>query len=664
MLGRQDIAARPGQHIWTAGPRALCALLLIGAAVASCTQPRAPDVGWLSYGADESNTKYSPVSQIDTDNVGELGIVWRRPGVAPELTDEHPDLSPLGAFLSTPLMVDGVLYASNAVGLVEAFDPATGETLWIQEPLEEGFQGVAGRSTRGVAFWGSDASGRILAVRGDQLISLDPETGMLDPSFGDRGRVNLSYDTPYPGNFGWRAPPMVVGDVVVIGGCQDCGDDFGSRAEQVSEDVRGFDVRTGEHLWTFHVVPQPGEFGHDTWGGGTSAGAAGAWVPLAADPELGHVYLPLGSPYAANYGGHRPGENLFANSLVALDVETGERVWHYQLVHHDLWDYDPASAPILGDITVDGRPVRAVMQLTKAGFVFTFDRMTGEPVWPIEERPVPPSTVPGEQASPTQPFPTRPPPFDRQGVSVDDLIDFTPELRAEALEIAEEYLLGPLYTPPVVEADGVRGTLTLPGATGAANWNGGAFDPETGMLYVMSHTHTWQNGLVRPPPDTEAAIEWMHGPAGEFCCEAFEVYGPDGLPLVKPPYARITAFNMNSGEMVWEAPNGDGPRDHPRLRDLDLPPLGSAGRGAPLLTESLLFAGEGDEVIVATPRGGGGNMFRAFDKVTGGVLWETELPAGGTTGAPITYIHGGRQYILVATSGRDDPHEWIAFALP
>ena len=660
MRDRRNIAAESEWRPWPVVARTLCALLLVGAA-APCSDP---EVEWRSYGGDDGNTKYSPVSQIDPENVGELGIVWRRPGVASELADEYPDLSPSRAFLSTPLMVDGVLYASNAVGLVEAFDPATGETLWIQELLEEGFQGVAGRSTRGVAFWGNGANGRVLAVRGDQLISLNPETGMLDPSFGDSGRVDLTYDTPHPGNYGWRSPPIVVGDVVVIGGCQRCGDDFGDRKEHVSEDVRGYDVSTGEHLWTFHVVPRPGEFGHDTWGGGAS-GAGGAWVPLAADPELGYVYLPLGSPYSANYGGHRPGENLFANSLVALDVETGERVWHYQLVHHDLWDYDPASAPILGDITVDGRPIRAVMQLTKAGFVFAFDRVTGEPVWPIEERPVPASTTPGEQASPTQPFPSKPPPFDRQGVSVDDLIDFTPELRAEALEIAEEYDLAPLYTPPTVESDGMRGTLTLPGATGAANWNGGAFDPETGMLYVMSHTHPWQNGLVRPPPDAGATIEWIHGPGGEFiCCEAYEVYGPDGLPLVKPPYARITAFDMNSGDKVWEAPNGDGPRDHPRLRHLNLPPLGSAGRGAPLLTRSLLFAGEGDEVIVATPRGGGGNKFRAFDKVTGRVLWETELPAGGTTGAPITYIHGGRQYIVVATSGSNDPPEWIAFALP
>ena len=649
---------------------------------------------WRSYASDKANTKYTPLDQIDRDNVGKLRVLWRRPGVDPELTQAFPDLNPYNGFQSTPLMIGGVLYTSNSIGLVEAIDPGTGETLWIQEPLHEGFRGMAGVSTRGVAHWSNGSSRRIFSVRGDYLVSMSAETGSLDRDFGDEGKVHLKRPGPRgPFPAGGTSGPIVVADVIIVGGGR--GDDFPVLTESAAEDIRAYDVRTGRLRWTFHVVPRTGEFGSETWEDDSwkIGGGIGAWPPLTVDEELGYVYLPLSSPMHSFYGGHRPGQNLYGNSLVCLDARTGERVWHYQLVCHDLWDYDLASAPVLGDITVAGKPIKAVMQITKHGFLFVFDRVTGEPVWPIEERPVPASTTPGEKAWPTQPFPTKPAPFDRQGLTVDDLIDFTPELRAEALEIVKPYVLGPLFTPPSVAAPGhTQGTISVPGASGAGNWNGGAFDPETGIFYVASHTHPWVNDLVRPPALVEATTPYTHGPAAEgppeYTLPSFErpqdlmellgsvsdgdpsdggdqyfIYGPGGLPLVKPPYGRITAIDLNSGEHVWVAPNGDGPRNHPRLRHLNLPPLGQQGRAAPLLTKTLLFIGEGDPVIISTPRGGGGNKFRAYDKATGDVVWETEL-AAGTTGAPMSYLWNGKQYIVVAIGGVDHAAEWVALGLP
>ena len=652
----------------------LCLVLLVVQPNQVHAQQSAFHGEWRSYASDKANTKYTPLEQIDRDNVSKLRVLWRRPALDPGITETFPDLNPSNVLQATPLMIGGVLYTSNSVGLVEALDAGTGETLWIQEPLYEGFRGMAGRSTRGVAHWSSGSSQRIFSVRGDYLLSMSAETGSLVRDFGDGGKVDLRRGgPPEPFPAGGTSGPIVVGDVVIVGGAG-AGSDFPVVKEGIpAEDIRAYDVRTGRLRWTFHVMPQPGEFGFETWEDDSwkIGGAIGAWPPLTVDEELGYVYLPLSSPMHSFYGGHRPGQTLFANSLVCIDAKTGERVWHYQLVHHDLWDYDPASAPVLGDITVDGKQIKAVMQLVKHGFLFAFDRVTGEPVWPIEERPVPPSTTPGERAWPTQPFPTKPAPFDRQGITVNDLIDFTPELRAEALEIVKPYVLGPLFTPPSVAADGhTQGTISVPSALGGANWNGGAFDPETGIFYVPSHTIPWVNDLVRPPPLLEATTPYMHGPqaAGPLtsdgdCCAQYEISGPDGLPLVKPPYGRITAIDMNTGEHVWMAPNGDGPRNHPRLRHLNLPPLGQQGRPAPLLTKTLLFIGEGDPIIGATPRGGGGNKFRAYDKATGDVVWETALTAG-TTGAPMSYLWNGKQYIVVAIGGVDHPAEWVALGLP
>jgi glucose dehydrogenase len=366
-------------------------------------------------------------------------------------------------------------------------------------------------------------------------------------------------------------------------------------------------------------------------------------------------------------GGHRPGDNLFSNSLVALDAATGERVWHFQMVHHDLWEYDTVGPATLGDITVDGRRIKAVMQPSKTGWVYVFDRETGEPVWPIEERPVPQSTVPGEYTSPTQPFPTKPPPFDRQGVTEEDLIDFTPELRAQALALADSLILAPIFTPPVLVSDapeGKLGVFTSPGGWGAGNWNTGAFDPETGVYYAVSHTLPWVLGLAELT-DSDTTLDYGYiyrgrsvRPRGRRARIDIE-----GLPIVKPPYGRITAIDMSRGEHLWMVANGDGPRDHPLIADLDLPPLGNANRPTPLVTKTLLFIGEGSDAIMGTPEGMWGTTFRALDKATGELIWETDLGAG-TTGGPMTYLHNGKQYIVVAVGGRDHFPEFVALGLP
>ena len=661
----------------------LMALALADAAPARAQQsaearPAAPE--WRYFGADAAFTRYSPLDQIDHANVGELQIAWRRPAVDPELRAAFPDLAVNAYLRSTPILVDGVLYAPNALGLLEAFDPATGETVWRQAPFAATEQEVAGSSTRGAAYWtDGTAQPRLLLVRGGYLYALDAATGRRVPAFGlaDQGRVDLDWEHELAGEFDWSAGPIVVGDVVVVAGITGGAGDGGVVREAAPEDVRGFDVRTGELRWTFHVVPRDGELGAETWGDGSGAysGDLGSWCCLAADEELGLVYVPLSAPTGMVYGGHRPGDNLFSDSLVALDAATGERVWHFQMVHHDVWEYDTVGPPTLGEITVDGRRIKAVMQPSKTAFLYVLDRVTGEPVWPIEERPVPQSVVPGERTAATQPFPTKPPPFDRQGVTVDDLIDFTPELRAAALEAVERLVLGPLFTPPWPRNDevgGKLGTLAVPGGWGAGNWHTGAFDPETGIYYAVSHTMptVWS---VAPPAGEDATLAWAT-PRGEEL--RVPTPRPHGLPITKPPYGRITALDLNRGELAWMAPNGDGPRNHPRLKDLDLPPLGIPNRPAPLVTGSLLFLGEGSDAIIGTLRPDGdpadpeqdqswrwGRTFRAYDKATGEVVWETELPAG-TTGGPMTYLHEGRQYIVVAVGERDQIPEWVALALP
>lgn len=607
-------------------------------------------VEWSAYGGNLASQFYSPLDQIDAENVGDLRIVWRwhagNFGPRPEIKNEV-----------TPLMIDGVLYATaGTTRNVAAIDATTGETLWLWRPDEgERFeQSPRKMSGRGVAYW-TDGAGdeRILTVTpGFHLVALDAETGLPVREFGEAGIVDMMQRLRGPADnieITSTSPPIVVGDVVVVGPAHGVGARLSSK-EQTKGDVRGFDARTGELLWTFHTVPEPGELGYDTWleGSALYTGNTGVWAPMAADPELGLVYLPVEMPTSDMYGGERPGANLFGNSLVAVDARTGERVWHYQLIHHDIWDWDNPTSPILLDVEIDGRPVKAVVQLTKQAFAYAFDRETGEPLWPIEERRVPASDVPGEWTSPTQPFPTKPAAYDRQGVSEDDLIDFTPEIKQAALEMLGDLRMGPMFTPPsLLEADdGTRGTLVLPHYGGGANWEGGAADPETGMLYVASQTNPAVFAL-RPDPDfTDIRYVFASGPVPD----------PFGLPLVKPPWGRITAIDMNTGEHAWMVPNGATPEDvanNPALEGIEIPQTGKVSRAMLLVTKTLLFAGEGY---------GGDPILRALDKATGETIAEIELP-GATSGKPMSYMIDGKQY-LVVTVGRDQPAELVALALP
>jgi quinoprotein glucose dehydrogenase len=437
-----------------------------------------------------------------------------------------------------------------------------------------------------------------------------------------------------------------VNGVVVVGSSHSDGP---ALKEGVPGQVKGFDAETGKLLWTFSTIPQTGEFGEDTWkdGSNTYTGSANVWTSISADAELGYVYLPTSTPTNDFYGGHRLGDNLFAESLVCLNVKTGERVWHFQTTHHGLWDYDLPSAPNLIDITVDGKTIKAVAQVSKQGFTYTFDRATGEAVWPIEERAVPQSTVPGEETSPTQPFPTKPPAFTEQGVTKDDVIDFTPELKAEALAILETFNYGPLFTPPMVG----KSTIQKPGYGGGANWPGAAFDPETGYLFIPTMNHPSVVAVDKPDP-SRSNFRYTRSRTEELA-------GPDGLPLLKPPYARIVALDMNAGTKVWSAVNGgDGPIDHPRIKDLNLPAMGSNGRAAAMVTKRLLFVTEGSGRS-GSARGGGPNL-RAFDKLTGELLATVELP-GPATGVPMTYMLDGKQYVVVAVG--TTPAKLVALGL-
>lgn len=662
-------------------------LLAAGAAMVS-SQGRT--VEWRYFGGDRAFTRYSPADQINRDNVKNLRVVWRRPAVDDKLKDAFPNLRVNQYLRSTPIMIDGLLYAQDVHGFVSAFDAGTGATVWQQEPFARTSEEATGQSTRGVDYWKGSGDQRVFVVRGEYLYALNAKTGKTYPDFGDKGRASLHFtEHSLAGRFSDSTGPLVVGDVVVVTGNTSGAGDGGNKKEAAPENVRGFDARTGRLLWTFNVVPQAGEYGNDTWGGESwkVAGDLGAWNPMSADEQLGYVYIPLTSPTASSYGGWRPGDNLYSDSLVALDAKTGKRVWHYQMIHHDLWEYDNVGPATLADLTVDGRKIKAVIQPNKNGFLYVLNRVTGEPVWPIVERPMPASTVPGERAAATQPIPTKPPPFDRQGATEDDLIDFTPELRRQALEAAKPYLLGPLYTPPSIrsdDADGKRGTLTVPGAWGAGNWNTGAFDPETGMYYAVSMTMAGTRGLRSTKGVETATMEYAGGgpaappPGGDgAAATTAPPANPDpnfveglgtqvaGLPLVKGPYGRITAFNLNAGDLVWMVANGDGPRNHPLLKGLNLPPLGVPNRPAPLVTKTLLFLGEGSDAIIGTPQApwAWGKKFRAYDKATGKVIAEIELPSGAT-GAPMTYMHKGKQIIVVPIGAKDHPAEFVGLGLP
>jgi len=644
---------------------ALAALLALSALSALSTtslllqaQDRTRAGEWRSTGGDSSFMRYSPLDQITRGNVKNLRVLWRRPAVDPKLKEQFPKLRMNNYLRATPTMAGGVLYAENAAGLVEAFDAATGQSIWRQELAPEMERETNASSNRGLDLWTRGSERRIMTVRNGFLYALDPGTGRVIPTFGAGGRVSLVPTGAR--SFGWSSGPIVVGDVIVIAGNVDGAGDSGQKwMGSAPEDVRGYSVRTGGLLWTFHVVPREGEPGAETWGNESwkQSGDLGSWCCVSADEELGYVYVPFTAPTAAYFGGHRPGDNLYSNTLVALDARTGKKIWHFQTVHHDLWEYDLIGPATLGDITVDGRRIKAVMQPSKTGFLYVFDRVTGKPVWPIEERPVPASTVPGEHAALTQPFPTKPPPFSRHGLTEDDLIDFTPELRAKARALTKEFVFGPIFTPPALVAEGSggsQGTIMVPGSWGAGNWNTGAFDPETGYYFAFSHEIP---RVYRIAKATEADAHMAY-----FSPNRDAPY-IDGIPVIKPPYGRIVAIDLNRGAHVWTAVNGDGPRNHPLLKGLNLPPLGVASRPTALVTKELLFIGEGSNVFGGVEPSMWGKKFRAYDKATGQVVWETELPSG-TTGGPMTYLVKGKQIIVVPIGSREEPAEWIALGLP
>src|SRR5215469_3937902 len=660
--------------------------------VAAMAQQGGKNVEWRTYGSDKAFTRYSPLDQINRDNVQNLRVVWTRPAVDPLIKDKFPDLSPSNYFRGTPIMINGVLYAPDGVGLTEAFEAATGKTKWVQQPVEPTLKEAAGQSTRGIAYWQKADQERLVSARGEYLYSIDLKTGLPDRNFGDGGRVFLRWQTPDSAPYFGFPGPFIVNDVIVVGGNGGgkAGGGYGDGGfdpKARPEDIRGYDMFTGKLLWTFHILPVPGESGRDTWGKGSAdyVGNMAAWASLTADEQLGYVYIPLSAPTASHYGGHRPGKNLYSDSIICLDVKNGKLVWYYQLIHHDLWEYDSATPPVLANLNVDGKRIRAVIATNKTGFLYVFDRVTGQPVWPIEERPVPKSTVSGEETWPTQPFPTKPPPFDRQGFSEADLIDFTPELHKKALEIASHYVMGPLYSPPSIRSDepeGQRGTLVLPGGWGSGNWNTSAFDPATGMYYAVSMTQAGSYGIVRNP-DLESPMLYGiadrqrnqqqqnggQGPQPALPPQQNEFRPPasplniDGLPIWKPPYGRVTAYDMNKGTIAWMAANGDGQRNHPLLKGLDLPPLGNIGRPAPLLTKTLLIVGDSSDAVMGQAGVSGPAKLRAFDKATGKVIAELDLPVG-TTGGPMTYIADGKQYLVVPVGGRSYGAGWIAFALP
>jgi quinoprotein glucose dehydrogenase len=491
-------------------------LLTVGAVLPAAAQTGAAGGEWRTYGGDLGNTRYSPLDQINAENFNKLEIGWR-------FKTDSLGPRPEYVFEATPLFVNGVVYSTaGSRRAVVALDGSTGELLWMHSENEGARGTTAPRqlSGRGLAYWTDGREARILYVTpGYHLIALNAKTGTPVAGFGKDGIVDLKLDDdqqidPVTGEVGLHAAPTVAGDVVIIGAAHKSGGVPESKTN-VKGYVRGFDARTGRRLWIFHTIPRPGEFGIDTWlnDSWSYTGNTGVWGQISVDPQLGLAYLPVELPTGDYYGGHRPGNGLFGESLVAVDLKTGKRKWYYQLVHHGIWDFDIPCAPILADISVNGRSIKAVAQPTKQAFLYVFDRVTGEPVWPIEERPAPKGDTPGEWYSPTQPVPTKPPGYDRQGTSIDDLIDFTPELRAEAVKLVSRYKMGPLFTPPVVSVrDGPLATLGLPGNLGGTNWPGGSFDPATHMLYVFSQTANGSFGLV--PPDSKLSdMNYVQGNA-------------------------------------------------------------------------------------------------------------------------------------------------------
>jgi len=650
---------------------------------------------WPSYGGDLGHTRYSALSQINAQNFSELELAW-------SFKTDNLGPRPEYRYQATPLVIDGVMYTTGGSRrAVVALDARTGEMLWMYI-LDEGERGGAAPrqlSGRGLAFWQEGEDKRVLFVTpGYRLIALDAGNGRPVPEFGDNGIVDLKQNADQQidlvtGEIGLHATPIVAKDVVIVGAAHRTGGNPRSR-ENVKGFVRGFDVLSGERLWIFHTIPLPGEYGYESWLDGSAkyTGNTGVWAQISVDEELETVYLPVEESTGDYYGAYRPGDNLFGETLLAVDLRSGERKWHYQLVHHGIWDHDIPAAPILLDINVDGRQIKAVAQPTKQAFLYVFDRITGEPVWPIEERAVEAGNVPGEWYSPTQPFPTKPPAYDRQGVTEDDLIDFSPELRQQALEVASWYKLGPIFTPPVVSnIDGPLGILMAPATGGGTNWPGGSFDPETNILYVSSSSSVVGLAVVPPYPGQSdmayiqgnaATGPRTSGGAGSSVGGGRTEFSPaqrrrlqssrgippigirvQGLPLLKPPYGTISAIDLTQGTIAWQIPHGQTPdrvAQHPMLEGIDLPRTGQNASVGTLVTKSLLIAGEGE--LTVDENGVRRAMLRAYHKATGTEVGAVALPAP-QSGSPMTYMLNGEQYIVLAVSGGGHSGELIALRL-
>ena len=624
-------------------------------------QHGAPNGDWPYWGGDAGSTRYSALDQINKDNVKDLEIAWRwysaNYGPIPEFY-----------FRATPLEVGGVLYTvAGERRAAVAIDAGTGETLWMWRMKNNPRWEKSPRrfSGRGLSYTEVDGKGRIIVVTpGYYMVMLDAATGRPVDKFGKNGIIDLQEGLGYEVDpvhgidpkYGLNthgSPPIVVNGIIVVGNSHGRGY-YPKQKENIPGHIRGYDVRTGKQLWIFHVIPKPGEYGHDTWEGDswTYTGNISSWATLSADPELNIVYIPTDCPTGDYYGGHRHGDNLYGTALVALNVKTGKRIWHQQFVKHDIWNYDTPTAPNLLDIRVKRKKIKAIVQATKQGWAYVFDRKTGKPVWPMEERKVPASDVPGEKTSPTQLYPTWPLPFELQEVTVDELIDFTPELRAQAVKLASKYRMGPIFTPPSLAEDpedGTQGTFVMPGANGGANIPGGAVvDPETGIFYVASEKRHSVIRLVNDPEKSKMNYISL-GPGG--------IRGPQGLQLLKPPYSRIVAIDMNTGKHLWNIPNGNTPKslkEHPALEGVDIPQTGNMAHAGLVITKTLLFSGEGR---------GGDPWFRAYDKKTGEVVAEIELPAQ-TNHPPMTYMHNGKQYIVMPVAATGHPAELVALALP
>ena len=638
-------------------------------AQAQAVKPTGPTTTWPTYGSNLASHRYSSADQITKDNFNELRIAWR---LKTDFLGPRPD--PL--YAATPLMVDRVLYTTAGMRrAVIALNPATGEMIWMHAENEgvRGDNAVRAGAGRGLAYWAAanSAERRIIYVTpGYRLLALDAATGIPIPSFGKNGAVDLKLEADQEidlntGEMGLNATPLVVGDVIVVGMAHRPGS-APRTVGNAKGSVRGYDVRTGKRLWIFHTIPKAGEFGYDTWleNGADINGNTGVWAQMSADPDLGLVYVPVEMPTGDYYGGHRPGDTLFSDSILALDVKTGKRKWHYQTVHHDLWDWDLPCAPMLFDMTMNGRTIKAIAKPTKHAFLFVFNRDTGEPSWPIEERPVPQSDVPKERSSRTQPFPTRPAPFDLHGITENDLNDLTPAIKADALEVVKRYKMGPIFTPPVVSTtEGPIATLQVPSEVGGANWPGGSFDPESNFLYIHSHTNVYANGLIPPTSPAQSDMAYIAGQARGAGAGGRATV--QGLPILKPPYDRITAYNMNAGDIVWQKTHSSTPDDiknHPLLKGLNLSRLGQPGRTfiGVLTTKNLVIAGEGG--VHSNAAGRRVALLRAYDKRTGEDVGAVEMP-NKQTGSPMSYQIDGKQFIVLAVSGNDGA-ELLAYALP